>query len=416
MAGVAVIRVSGPDAFEACRQCAGDVPARRVASLRVLRRHDCGRIDEALVLTFSENRSFTGEEVVEFHVHGSPAVLSAVLEMLSGIPGLRVANPGEFTRRAMENGQMNLAQVEGLADLIAAETEAQRRQATRVLAGDLGRRADEWREALVRASALLEVTIDFVDEDVPVDVIPEVTGLIEAVRGNLRKEICNVGHAERIRAGFEVAIVGSPNVGKSTLLNRLAGREAAITSSLAGTTRDVIEVRMDVQGLPVTFLDTAGLRTGGEEIEAIGIERARDRAENADLRVFLIDGCAPPLLAPRRSDIVRRCKGDLFPGRSPSVSGLTGEGVDQLLSEIADKLGAENAETGLATRTRHAQAMRAGVEALDAAMGCLSSGATGTELAAEEVRRGVRALDSLVGRVDVEAVLDEIFSSFCLGK
>lgn len=415
-AGVAVIRVSGPDAFEACRQCAGDVPDRRVASLRVLRGPDGGRIDEALVLTFSENRSFTGEHVVEFHVHGSPAVMSAVLERLSVIPGLRVAEPGEFTRRAMENGQMNLAQVEGLADLIGAETEAQRRQATRVLAGDLGRRADEWREALVRAAALLEVTIDFVDEDVPVDVTPEVIGLIDVVRGSLRSEISNVDYAERIRVGFEVAIVGAPNVGKSTLLNRLAGREAAITSSVAGTTRDVIEVRMDIEGLPVTLLDTAGLRTGGEEVEAIGIERARDRADKADLRVFLTEGGAPPLLEPRPSDIVRKCKGDLFPGRSASVSGLTGEGVDQLLSEIADKLGAQSAETGLATRTRHAQAMRAGVEALDAAMVCLASGATETELAAEEVRRGVRALDSLVGRVDVEAVLDEIFSSFCLGK
>ncbi|MCE8471849.1 50S ribosome-binding GTPase, partial [Rhodovulum sulfidophilum] len=218
--------------------------------------------------------SFTGEDVVEFQCHGSPATVSALLSALGCIDGLRLAEPGEFTRRALENGVLDLAQVEGLGDLLEAETEAQRRQALRVLSGALGAKVDRWREALIRAAALLEATIDFADEDVPVDVTPEVTGLLDEVAASLRSEIDGVSVAERIRDGFEVAIVGPPNAGKSTLLNHLAGREAAITSEHAGTTRDVIEVRMDLDGLPVTFLDTAGLRESADEVETIGIARA----------------------------------------------------------------------------------------------------------------------------------------------
>ncbi|NCW70415.1 MAG: tRNA uridine-5-carboxymethylaminomethyl(34) synthesis GTPase MnmE, partial [Marivivens sp.] len=239
-AGVAVIRISGVLAFEAGRRLCCDLPQGR--GLRRIVDGQGDLIDEALVLTFDKGRSFTGEEVVELQLHGSPAIIAAVLSELSGYDGLRLAEAGEFTRRALENGRLDLAQVEGLADLIDAETEAQRKQALRVFQGALGDKVIVWREQLVRAAALVEATIDFVDEDVPVDVMPEVTELLRGVQTEMQSEAEGVRIAERIRDGFEVAIVGSPNVGKSTLLNRLAGREAAITSEIAGTTRDVIEV------------------------------------------------------------------------------------------------------------------------------------------------------------------------------
>lgn len=256
-AGVAVIRISGPRAWDAASALGGPLPEARRASVRKLEWNG-EPLDEGLVLTFADGASFTGELAVELHIHGAVATIEAVLRALGGMSGLRMAEPGEFTRRALENGRFDLSQVEGLADLIDAETEAQRKQALKVLSGDVSRQAEAWRRDLIRAAALLEATIDFADEDVPVDVGPEVLRLVEGVVAELRQAITGYGAAERIRQGFEVAIVGRPNAGKSTLLNALAGREAAITSETAGTTRDVIEVRMDVDGLAVTFLDTAG--------------------------------------------------------------------------------------------------------------------------------------------------------------
>ena len=297
-AGVAVLRLSGPASWDAVLRLTPSLPAPRTAGLRRLVA-DGEYLDEALVLTFTEGASFTGEQAAELHLHGATATVAAVLRVLGDMPGLRQAGPGEFTRRALENGNLDLAQVEGLADLIEAETEAQRKQALRVLSGEIGARAQGWRKGLIRAAALLEATIDFADEDVPVDVTPEVRTLIADVMTTLRAELAGYGASERIRDGYEVAIVGRPNAGKSTLLNALAGREAAITSEFAGTTRDIIEVRMDLGGLPVTVLDTAGLREAEDAVEAIGVSRALDRAEKADLRVFLLDGADLPLLAPR---------------------------------------------------------------------------------------------------------------------
>ncbi|MAU52151.1 MAG: tRNA uridine-5-carboxymethylaminomethyl(34) synthesis GTPase MnmE [Roseovarius sp.] len=414
-AGVAVIRVSGPDVPDAARVLFGDLPAPRRAALRVLRDDAAERIDEALVLFFPEGASYTGEPVLELQVHGSPAVIAALLRVLGDIPGLRPAEPGEFTRRALGNGRLDLTQVEALADLLESETESQRRQAMRVFSGALGRQCDRWRQALLRAAALLEVTIDFADEEVPVDVTPEVRALLCEVRHGIETELAGVRAAERVRAGFEVAIVGAPNVGKSTLLNRLAGREAAITSDHAGTTRDVIEVRMDLEGLPVTILDTAGLRESDDAVESIGIARAKERAATADLRVFLRDGdeSFDELVQP--DDIFVRAKADLHPGE-PGVSGLTGEGIDRLISLIVDRLATRAQGAGLAIRVRHESAMRSALLALKGAERRLEEGDRATDLAAEELRAAIRGLDSLVGRIDVEAVLGEIFSSFCLGK
>ncbi len=415
-AGVAIFRISGAGAHGAVHALCGDVPKVRRAVLRTLRWQ--GEVlDEALVLVFAGRASFTGEDLAEFQVHGSLAVIQALTRALSDMPGLRQAGPGEFTRRALENGRLDLAQVEGLADLIDAETELQHRQAMRVLSGAVGKRAETWRRHLIRACALIEATIDFADEDVPIDVAPEVSGLLTAVMAELAQEVAGSRVAERIRDGFEVAIVGPPNAGKSTLLNALAGREAAITSATAGTTRDVIEVRMNLAGLPVTVLDTAGLRDSTDDLERLGIDRGVRRAEMADLRVFLRDGAEDVrFLAPREGDIVLLGKADQWPDGVEAVSGLTGKGVDRLIARIVAVLEGRVASAGIMTRERHRISMQRAIGAMESAMNELGSGSNRSELVAAELWLAIRALDQLVGRIDVEVLLDEIFASFCIGK
>ncbi len=415
-AGVAVVRVSGSFVISVGETLFGLLPKPRVASIRVLRDKNGNRLDEALVLYFPKGKSFTGEEVLELHLHGSIATVNSVLEELSNIHGLRFAEAGEFTRRALENGRLDLAQVEGLADLIDAETEAQRRQALRVLSGDLGDLAEKWRDNLIRAASLLEATIDFADEEVPFDVTADVQALLGSVQGGLEVEIQGVDTAERIRAGFEVAILGAPNVGKSTLLNALAGRDVAITSQYAGTTRDIIEVRMDLNGFPVTLMDTAGLRDTDDKVEKIGIERALQRAELADLRLYLkLPGEKLDMKACDR-DIVRLAKGDTLSSMEGAVSGKTGQGINDLVSEITDRLRELVGVQGVATRHRHRSAMQQSLICLVEAKTVLSLGPDQYVIAAEELRFATRFLDAIVGRVDVENLLDEIFSSFCIGK
>lgn len=416
-AGVSVIRISGERAVEICEDLAESAPAAGRFALRKLRDTAGNLIDEALVLRFTAPASFTGEDVIELHTHGSPAVVARVLRFLGESGKARMAEAGEFTRRALENDRLDLAQVEGLGDLIDAETEAQRMQAVRLFSGALGDVVSDWREKLLRAAALLEVTIDFADEEVPVDVAPEVLELIGEVSNSLSQEIKGTFAAERIRDGFEVAILGAPNAGKSTLLNRLAGREAAITSEIAGTTRDVIEVRMDVAGLPVTLLDTAGLRDTDDVIERVGVGRALERAERADLRVFLkSDPQEVPSVTLQDGDITLLGKGDMHGGGVGTVSGVSGEGVDQLIGHIAVQLSDRASGVATATQLRHRIAMEDAKEALDQAMFEVKAGAERTELAAENLRTALRKLDALIGRVDVEMVLGEIFSRFCLGK
>ncbi|WP_291728279.1 tRNA uridine-5-carboxymethylaminomethyl(34) synthesis GTPase MnmE [Leisingera sp. F5] len=415
-AGVAVIRISGPLAHEAGAQLCGGVLPARGKSLRILQDESGERLDEALVLSFTAPKSFTGENTVEFQVHGSTAVVSAVLENLGRFTGLRMAEPGEFTRRALENGNLDLAQVEGLADLIDAETDAQRKQAQVILAGGLGKLAETWRTSLIRAASLIEVTIDFADEEVPVDVTPEVSALLAEVQAGLERETDGVKIAERIRNGFEVAIVGAPNVGKSTLLNALAGREAAITSEFAGTTRDIIEVRMDLAGLPVTLLDTAGLRDTDDHVEGIGIALARKRAEDADMRVFLAEDCDVLDVAMEDGDIRLQPKADLRQNAVNAISGRSGEGIDRLVEHITSVLKNRSSQAGIATRARHRDAMLSALVSLAEAQEILSRGSEFYDIAAEEMRSAIRALETLVGRIGVENLLDEIFSSFCLGK
>ncbi|SFS19783.1 tRNA uridine-5-carboxymethylaminomethyl(34) synthesis GTPase MnmE [Yoonia litorea] len=413
-AGVAVVRISGPAAADSVARLCTNVPERR--GVRKLRDAEGALLDEALVLTFAAGHSFTGETVIELHLHGSPAVVQAVLRELGNMPDLRQAEAGEFTRRALENGRLDLAEVEGLADLIDAETESQRRQAIRVFSGALGALAGEWREKLIRAAALLEATIDFADEEVPVDVFPEVTALLTNVSAAMKREAEGVQIAERVRDGFEVAIIGAPNAGKSTLLNRLAGRDVAITSEIAGTTRDVIEVRMDLGGLPVTMLDTAGLRETEDVVEGLGVARARERAEQADLRVYLLSPGETRPAASGEDDIVVWGKADLGASETPRVSGQTGEGVDELIENIRKRLETKVGMIGVAMRERHRTAMLRAIGHMDDAQSMMVAEAGLADIIAEELRSAIRAVDSIVGRVDVEQVLGEIFSSFCIGK
>jgi tRNA modification GTPase len=392
------------------------MPASHKATLRNLRDTQGDIIDRALVIPFFGPNSFTGEDVVELHLHGSIAVVQAVLSCLSEFPDVRLAEAGEFTRRALENERLDLAQVEGLADLIDAETEAQRKQALRILSGHLGDLVEGWRADLIRAAALLEATIDFADEDVPIDVTPEVSDLLAGVAAAVLKEVEGSKIAERIRTGFEVAIIGAPNVGKSTLLNALAGREAAITSEIAGTTRDIVEVRMDLDGLPVTFLDTAGLRESVDVVEVIGIERAIQRAQAADLRVFLAIGDEDLPIQPLQDDIVVHPKADIFPDIKGAISGLTGKGISDLVEKLTSTLKNRSFSAGLATHERHRVAMVKSLTTLRTAQEILSHGADHYDIAAEELRSSIRSLEAVVGRIGVETLLDEIFSSFCIGK
>lgn len=413
--GVAVIRVSGPDAHDVARRLAGELPDRGQFALRTLRDQAGARLDQALVLRFDAPHSFTGEDTIEFQLHGSIAVIGAVERAISKTGLARMAEPGEFTRRALLNGNLDLAQVEGLSDLIAAETELQRQQAQTLFSGEMRSFADRCRADLLRAAALIEATIDFADEEVPIDVSPEVGDLIGRVLAAIDAQLAGFAGAERLRHGFEVAIIGQPNVGKSTLLNRIAGREIAITSEIAGTTRDVLEVRVDLDGLPVTFLDTAGLRDSDDVVERIGVTRARDRAMAADLRILLEDGAAaddgfdPGVPV----DLCYRTKADLT---GTGVSGLTGQGVDGILADVSAELSWRVSDLPLASHERHRQALLSAQVSLIAARQTFEDGVIGAEIIALHLRDGARALDSLIGRMDVEAVLGEIFAQFCIGK
>ena len=438
-AAIAIVRVCGPQARVTLEELIGRVPPPRQAALAKVRDPKSGEvIDEALALWFPAPHSETGEDMAEFQVHGGHAVVAAVLEALGGIAGCRLAEPGEFTRRAFENGRLDLTEVEGLADLIAAETPVQRLQAYRQLKGLIGDRAEAWRRQIVEALALVEARIDFADEaDVPEDLVGPALFAAQQLRSMIAAALADQGRGERLRDGMVVAIAGPPNAGKSTLLNRLARREAAIVSPYPGTTRDVIEVHLNLDSYPVTLLDTAGIRESDDPVEQEGVRRATERAAVADLVLWVIDGSATGIVASGErkkafeseswlivnkadlaSDKVWKSCESLSSSWSKTfaLSALTSEGVDALVGALAVHAGNyfAGAESALVTRARHRQALTQTLAALDRA---LAQGVGGSEeLIAEELRSAATALGRLTGRVDVEDVLDVIFRDFCIGK
>ncbi len=417
--GVAIIRVSGKNAFQLFEKFSCPPVNPNEMGLRTLIVNK-KLLDEALILCFGEGRSFTGEKVVEIHHHGSLAIIQRCLSVLGGISDFRMANPGEFTKRAFEHGRLDLSQVEGLSALIDAETTAQLDQAQRVFKGALGKVVGGWRKDLISSKALIESAIDFSDEDIPQDLLKPIRTKISVIKLDLRKEIDGTIISERISSGFEVAIIGAPNVGKSTLFNALLKRKAAITSNIAGTTRDVIEARLDIGGIPLTLLDTAGIRNAKGSIEKTGVKLALARAKNADLRIFVSDNNIFDSfgLKVRDGDLKINNKSDLKKNKDVdiSISAKFGDGIDELL-EIMVKIFKEKVgKASIAINERHRNSMVRALNALDAAERELNSGMKNIELCAEEVNIAIRAMDSLVGSIDVEEVLGEIYSKFCIGK
>ncbi len=436
-AGVAVFRVSGPQAATALERLTGKIePTPRVLAHQILKDPDSGEmLDDGMTVWMPAPASFTGEDVVEFHVHGSRAVIAALTDVLSGMPGLRLAEPGEFTRRAFQNNKLDLTAAEGLADLINAETEAQRRQAFRQLQGELGRLTESWREQLVRALAHLEASIDFIEEDLPAELDESVRAAIIEIQRSIAVHLADNQRGERLRDGLQIAIIGPPNAGKSSLLNILAKRDAAIVAATAGTTRDVIEVHLNLNGYPVVVADTAGLRASDDPIEIEGVRRASVRAQDSDLRLVVLDQADWPKVDSQTAALIDDDalivinKIDQGMPQSPleiqgltaiAVSVKTGAGIEGLLEKITHEV-VERCHLSAApaiTRVRHRQALEDCSEALLRALATTNQAAGGRnpELVAEDLRLAARSLGRITGRVDVEDILDVIFREFCIGK
>lgn len=428
-AAVAVVRVSGPRSSEILQALASPLPPPRRAALRRLSRAGGEVLDEALVLWLPGPASFTGEDSAELHLHGGRAGVEAVTGALADL-GLRLAEPGEFSRRAFQNGKLDLTQAEAIADLVDAETDAQRRQALGQLEGGLSARYEAWRKRLIQALARLEAAVDFPDEDLPEHLQAEVGGRIGDLAAELEAALADDARGERIREGFRIALIGAPNAGKSSLINRLAGREAAIVTDIAGTTRDVIEVPAAVGGFKVLFADMAGLREPADAIEAEGVRRAQAWAEGADLRLWVVDqsgseGRSPAAEAlARPGDLLVLNKIDRPAGadagmraeglESLSLSAETGEGLDALWAALSVRVKRlTGGDFPAVTRLRHRRHLQEAAIALRQGQAAL---ALSPELGAEDLRHAAQALGRIAGRIDPEQVLDEVFSSFCIGK
>jgi tRNA modification GTPase len=426
---IAIIRISGPASGRVLERLCGKRPQPRLATLATLKRSDGEAIDESVALWFPAPHSATGEDVAELQVHGGRAVIAAVFAVLETIDGVRPAEPGEFTRRAFENGKLDLTEAEGLDDLIHADTDRQRRQALRHLKGLLGTRAENWRQQIIEASALIEAGIDFSDEgDVSTELVAPALRKIAALKAEIEKTLAASAQSERLRDGLTVAIAGPPNAGKSTLLNRLAKREAAIVSPHAGTTRDVIEVHLDLDGYPVTLIDTAGLRDTDDPVEQEGVRRARERVRVSDIVLWLSDAretlpkgegisnnSAPVWTVRNKTDlVVNEKKANADPAEF-EISAARGDGVDALIAALVSYahtyFGA--GENAIVSRARHRNLLLEAVQALGRAEQLAGQG---DEFVAEELRIAVHSLGKLLGRVDIEDILDSIFRDFCIGK
>ncbi len=417
-------RVSGPQAARAFETLTGRaVPNPRVATRIAVRAPASGEIvDDGLALWFPAPASFTGEDVLELHLHGGAAATAAIARALGSVAGLRLAEPGEFSRRAFEHGKMDLTEAEGLADLVDAETEAQLRQARRQMGGELGTLYDTWRASLITVLAFFEAEIDFSDEDLPPGLQARAAAEVRRISGEIAAHLDDGRRGEILRGGVSVAILGPPNAGKSSLLNRLARREAAIVSEVAGTTRDVIEVHLDLDGFPVILADTAGLRDSGDEIEREGVRRAKTRAEQADLKLAVFDGAVWPARDPVTASMIdsdtlvivnKIDLGVAVEAPMIGVSAKTGVGFDALEAALGAAV-RQRFQPGSApalTRDRHRQAL---IECQAAFTRFLAASAP--ELAAEDLRLAARALGRITGRVDVEEILGVIFAEFCIGK
>lgn len=427
-AGIAVIRLSGPSVRFGLETIVGDVPQPRRAALRRLKDPNSGEvIDEALVLFFPGPASFTGEDVAELQVHGGRAIISGVIAALTALPGFRLAERGEFTRRAVANGRMDLTSAEGIASLVEAETGSQRRQALRQAGGALERAAMAWRQRLAALLALMEAEIDFPDEE-------DVPALFQSVRSGAGALLAEVETAlrgarsgERLREGAVMVIAGPPNAGKSTLLNALTQRDVAIVSPIPGTTRDALEVHLDLGGYPVTLIDTAGLRQTADVVEAIGVERARASLDRADLVIWLEADDAradPPVLPAPLLRVFTKQDDRQYPpsqthlpdGFELGLSARSGAGMSALLERLeqAARTALESGETALVTRERH----RRELETVTAHLATVQAAdeATPVEFVAEDLRLAVRAIGRLTGRVDIDEIYDVIFREFCIGK
>jgi tRNA modification GTPase len=428
---ISVVRVSGAHAGAVLTSLAGRIPLPRMATHTLI--HDVNQrpIDDAVVLWFPGPKSATGEDVAEFHVHGGRAVLSALFAALSSFENTRAAEPGEFSRRAFENGKLDLTEAEGLDDLIHADTDRQRRQALRQLKGLLGDKARGWRAQIIEASALIEAGIDFSDEgDVPTELIAPALAKIKALHEEIEEVLAAQGRSERLRDGLVVAIAGPPNVGKSTLMNQLARREVAIVSPHAGTTRDVIEVQLDLDGYPVTLIDTAGIRETNDPVEQEGVRRARARAAEADLVLWLVEddsheravqGAAPVWMVRNKIDLDAlkphaAGMGQTWGSQKFEISAVRGDGLQELMAALVGH--AENVfgsdEGGLISRERQRTLLRETAISLQRSID--AAGGKGEELVAEDLRAAAQSLGRLLGRVDVEDILDKIFREFCIGK
>jgi len=432
-AAVAVVRISGPDAGRALASLAGGLPSPRRATVRRLRGPDQAAIDQGLVLWMPGPGSYTGEDCVELQLHGGVAVVGTVTRALLAA-GLRLAEPGEFTRRAFEAGKLDLDQAEAVADLVEAETDAQLQQALQQLDGALGRRYAAWRERLTEALAFLEAAVDFPDEELPADVARRAASVVDGLLAELSLALADVRRGGAVRDGYRVAIIGAPNAGKSSLLNALAGRDAAIVTETPGTTRDVIEIPMVVAGYKVLVADMAGLRVATDAIEAEGVRRARAWAETAALRLWVVDGSADSSAWVEGADLVRPGdvlvlnKNDKAPGRdarlAAEAAAAAGAGpvlaqaasgeVEAVRAALASRVIKEltGAEFPPVTRERHAALLAEALEHLQRGRAELEA----AELAAEDLRLAARALGRVAGRIGAEDVLDVIFSSFCIGK